>query len=172
MRPCGVRSGTAFFSGPAVLTFEGDPHFVGAPRKAAVVGVEPCHMSCAVAAGDGALGLPLLRPRRIYRETKREMRLVIAVPVPFNSVALQGDARLLLGFVVVNIFLALPWRGPSTKTCGNIKRFQFSWFLKQRLTQGKGALKYKVALKSCQATDCSDSLVMKKRFHAKGCTGS
>lgn len=48
--------------GQAALTLQGDPHFVGAPREAAVVGVQSRHMPRAVASGDGALGFSLLRP--------------------------------------------------------------------------------------------------------------
>ena len=51
------------FPGRAVLTLQGNPHFVRAPRKAAVVRVQSCHVPRAVAPGDGALGLPLFRPR-------------------------------------------------------------------------------------------------------------
>lgn len=57
--------------GQAALTLQGDPHFVGAPREAAVVGVQSRHMPRAIASGDGALGFSLLRPRRVCRGIKR-----------------------------------------------------------------------------------------------------
>lgn len=84
---------TDVLQGQAALTLQGDPHFVGAPREAAVVGVQSRHMPRAVASRDGALGLSLLRPRRVCGGIKqRDSWSVLACPSESGPVGRPSPA--------------------------------------------------------------------------------
>lgn len=87
-----MYDGIGVASERGILTFQRNSHFVGAPRKAAMVGIEPGYVPRSVTARDGALGLPPFRPWRIYREI--ELRHSHgASSSSLNRVALWGHSH-------------------------------------------------------------------------------